>query len=265
MTVAVLASCGSVTGKAPMSAASSSQTTVKPTATGPVTPAQLAATLMAGASTVTSGHISLSSTYGGQEILSAEGDETLAGGKLTAMRMDEKVGSVSLTLMVVDEVVYVKMPASVVKNGKPWVKATASSANPSLKKLAASFSALEKSASLQQYSALTEAASSLKTIAVLEQLNGVAVAHYSMLVDITKVHSEALTDGMKKSMAQAGVSKLPVDLWVDEQGRTVKMAERFQVQGKTMTVDMTMTRINQPVTIAAPPASLISAPSELRS
>ena len=263
--VALLAACGSSTGNASTSAASPSSTTAKPTATGPVTTAQLASTLMAGANTVTSGHISLSSTYGGEKVISAEGDETLAGGKLTAMRMDEKVGPVSLTLMIVDKVVYVKMPANVVKNGKPWVKATVSSTNPGLKKLAALFSSLEQSASLRQYSAFTEAASSLKTVSVLELLNGVAVAHYSMLVDITKVHNEAVTAEMKKGMAQAGISKLPVDLWVDEQGRTVKMAERFEVQGKTMAVDMTLTRINQPVSIVAPPASLTSDQSELRS
>jgi hypothetical protein len=263
MAVALLAACGSSTGNASTSAASASSTTVKPTATGPMTTARLATTLVAGAKTVTSGHITLSSTYGGQKVLSAEGDETLAGGKLTAMRLDEKVGSISLTLMIVDKVVYVKMPANVVKNGKPWVKATAASTDPSLKKLASSLSSLEKSTSLGQYGAFTEAAGSLKTIAVLEQLNGVAVAHYSMVVDVTKVHSEFLTDEMKSGLAKAGISKMPVDMWVDEQGRTVKVAERFEVQGKTMAVDMKMTRINQPVTIVAPPASLTSAPSEL--
>lgn len=130
MSVARLAACGSSTGKATTSAASPSSTTAKPTATGPMTPARLATTLMAGSNTVTSGHISLSTTYGGEKVLSAEGDETLSGGKLTAMRIDEKVGPASLTLMIVDKVAYVKMPASVVKNGKPWVKATASSTNP---------------------------------------------------------------------------------------------------------------------------------------
>lgn len=265
MTVALLAACGSSTGKATTSAVSPSSTTAKPTATGPMTPARLATTLMAGSNTVTSGHISLSTTYGGEKVISAEGDETLSGGKLTAMRIDEKVGPASLTLMFVDKVAYVKMPASVVKNSKPWVKANASSTNPVLRKLATSLNSLEESTSLNQYSAFTQTASSLRTVAVLELLNGVAVAHYSMLVDVTRNHTKAVTDEMRKSMAQAGISKLPVDLWVDEQGRTVKVAERLEVQGKTLAFDMTMTRINRPVSIVAPPASLTSDPSELTS
>ena len=157
------------------------------------------------------------------------------------------------------------MPASVVKNGKPWVKATASSTNPVLKKLAAWLNLLEESTSLNQYSAFTQTASSLRTVAVLELLNGVAVAHYSMLLDVTRNHTKAVTDEMRKSMAQAGISTLPVDLWVDEQGRTVKVAERLEARGKTLAFDMTMTRINRPVSIVAPPASLTSDPSKLTS
>jgi hypothetical protein len=265
VTVALLAACGSSASSASTSAASPSPTTAQPTTRGPVTPAQLATTLLAGANTVTSAHITLSSSYGSEEVLGAEGDERMAAGKLTAMRLEENFGPTRLTLMLVDKVVYVKMPANVVTNGKPWVNATEASTNPGLKKLAAAVSSLEKSTSLHQFSDYTQAAGSLKTIAVLEQLDGVAVAHYSMLVDVTKLHNEALTDAMKKGLAQAGISRMPVDLWVDEQGRTVKMAERFEVQGKTMAVDMTLTRINQPVSIVAPPASLTSGQSELRS
>jgi head-tail adaptor len=262
MSVVVLAACGSPTGKAPTPAAASggASTTAHVTATGPVTPAQLASTLIAGAKSVTSAHISMSSTVGGQKVLSAEGDETLAGGKFTAMRLNETVLKVNLTILIVDRTVYVKMPAGANKGAKPWVKATVASKNPGLKQLATSISSLEQSTSPSQYGALTEVASSFKTIAV-EQLNGVAVSHYSMLVDVSKVHNAAVTEAMTKALAQAGITKIPVEIWVDEQGRTVKAAERFKVQGQSLSVDMSMTRINQPVSIVAPPASQVSADS----
>jgi hypothetical protein len=266
MTVVMLAACGSSTGKAstPATSTGRASATAHVTTTGPVTPAELAVTLQAGAQRVTSAHLTLSSAVRDQSILSAEGDEMLVGGKLTAMRLNEKVAGTNLTLLLVDGGVYLKLPANAVSNGKPWVKATAGSTNPALKKLAAAVSSLEESASLRQYGSLTEAASLLRTIAV-EQLNGVAVTHYSMLVDATKVHNAALTEAMKKAFVKAGITKIPVDLWVDEQGRTVKMAERFRVQGETLSVDMSLTRINQPVSIVAPPASLTSDPSELTS
>jgi hypothetical protein len=257
MTVVVLAACGSSTGTA---ASFTSSTTAYPTAPGPLTPAQLAVTLKASAKTASSAHIILSSTVGGQKVLTAEGDEAMAGGKLTSMRMKEKVGGMDLTFLIIHGTVFVKLPAREVKNGKVWVKATARSTDPFLRKLAASIDPVKESDSLSQYAAYPEAASSLRTVAV-ERLDGEAVTHYSMLVDVSKIHSAAFTEEMKKTIAKAGIVKVPVHLWVDKHDRTVKVAERFKVQGEFVSIDLSITRINKPVSIVAPSASQISARS----
>src|ERR1019366_4451722 len=54
---------------------------------------------------------------------------------------------------------------------------------------------------------------------------------------------------------KAGVTEIPEDLWVDENGRPVKGSNRFILNGQVVTSAFTISRLNQPVTITAPPAS----------
>lgn len=261
--VLVLAACGSSTNSVSSPAGGGrSGTPAKATSTGPMTPAGLVAQLKAGAIGVTSAHLSMSTTAGGQSVVAMEADEILADGRLTAMSLKEKVGSVHVSILMVDGAVFVKLPGSESKGGKLWARATTRSTNPALKELASSISSIQEGSSLTQYEAFAGAASRFRTIAV-EKVNGVSAAHYSMMVDVTKVQGAAMNEAMKKSLAQTGITKIPVDLWVDEQGRTVKVAERFQVQGQALSVDIRLTRINKPVTIVAPPASQVMADGEM--
>jgi hypothetical protein len=186
-----------------------------------------------------------------------QGVEKLADGKLTAMNVDEQVGGVTLTLLLVDGALYVKLPGTTNTGGKPWAKATADSTNPTLKQLASSISSLEQSTSLSQYGSFAQAASSLKSVGS-EQVNGVAATHYSLIVDITKVDIAAFTPAVKQALAATGISTIPVDMWVDEQGRPVKLVEKFTVQGQPVSTDFTLSNINQPVTISAPPPSEVA-------
>jgi hypothetical protein len=225
-----------------------------------MTLAGLTAKLKEGSSGVTSARITMSGKVGSQSVLSLQGDERLVDGKLTAMRLNEKFGALNLTLLIVGDSLYVKLPANVRTSGKSWVLATEESTNPALRELAASVSSLRQSASMGQYASLTDVASHFRSVGV-ERVNGATVSHYSLLVDIAKVDNPAITAAMRKALKQVGITRIPLDLWVDEQGRTVRMAERFRVQGETVSIDITMTRINRPVTIVAPPASQVSTTS----
>jgi hypothetical protein len=95
---------------------------------------------------------------------------------------------------------------------------------------------------------------SLKTIGT-EQVNGAVATHYSLMVDVAKVHGAGLTEAAKAALTQAGITKIPVDVWVDSHNRPVKMSEKFTVQGQIVSTEATVGQFNQPVTIAAPPAS----------
>jgi hypothetical protein len=269
--VLVLAACGPSTGGGSASAVASGgpttsarvTPTAKVTATAPITLVGLKAKLKAGSASVTSAHLTMSGTIRGQSYLSVQGDETLTAGKLTALRLNQKVAGLNLTMVIVDDTLYVKLPVNARKNGKPWVKATEESADPAMRQLAASVKTLRESASMSQYESLTESASLFRTVGV-ERLNGVAVTHYSLMVDVTKERGAAISDAMRKSLKTLGISKIPVDIWVDGQGRTVRMAERFKVKGETVSIEVTMTRINRQVTIVAPPASQVSTDSRVK-
>jgi hypothetical protein len=256
--VAALAACGSFSSNPSMPAATSLGDSSAPTsATGPLTSAELAVKLEAGSRNVTSAHITLSSTVGSARVLVAQGDETLAAGKLTAMNLNEQVGPLNMTILLVDRGLYVKLPSNLNTSGKPWEKATAGSRNPVLSQLASSIASVEQSASLTQYGSLAQAATSLKTIGA-EQVNGAAATHYSLIVDVTKVHGAAVTEATKAALAQAGITKIPEDLWVDAQGHPVKVSQRFTIRGQVVSTVFTISQLNQPVTISAPPASQVS-------
>lgn len=258
MTVAVLAACGSASSN-PSTSAATPTATSPATAAGPITSAKLAAYMNAGSS-VTSMHLTMSVTVGNKRVLTAEGDEVLAAGKVSAMSLNEQVGPTKLMILVVDRGVYVRLPPSMNKGTKPWLKATVGSTNPVLRQLAASLDTVEQSATLTQYGSFAQAASSLRTVGS-EQVNGQRATHYSLMVDVAKVHSAALSAATKAAMAQAGVTKIPVDIWVDGQGHPVKVSDRFTLKGQVVSTDFSASRLNQPVTITAPPASQVSTSS----
>lgn len=80
----------------------------------------------------------------------------------------------------------------------------------------------------------------------------------TLSVDPTKVHAAGITAAAKAALAQAHITKIPVDLWVDSRNRPVKMSEKVTVKGQTVSLPATMGQFNQPVTITAPPASQVS-------
>jgi hypothetical protein len=157
ITVAVLAACGSPSSSSSRSSGSSS-TPDRVTKTGSLTGVELAVNLKAGTG-LTSMHFFISSKAGSKSVLSAQGDEKLANGRLAAMRLNENVGPLNVALLLVDGQLYVKLPSNLNKSGRPWEKATAGSTNPVLKKSASTMSSLEQSASLNQYGSLAQAAS----------------------------------------------------------------------------------------------------------
>ena len=245
ITITALAACGLV---------SSNPGTTSDVDATTLTSANLAAKLEAGSRGVTSAHIALSSKVGNQSVLTAQGDETLADGKLTAMSLNEQVGTLNLTMVLVDGGVYLKLPPNLNQTGKPWVKATTESSSPVLRQLASSAGSLKQNASLSQYTSLAQAASFLQAVGT-EQVNGAAATHYSLTVDVAKVPGTALNQGSKAALEKAGVTAIPADLWVDQRGRLVKGTERFTVNRQVVTSTFTVSRLNQPVKISAPPAS----------
>ena len=80
-TTAALAACSSSSIK-PSTSTTTPSATASPTATGPLTSAELAAKLKAGAAGVTSARVNLSTKIGTETVLTMQAEEKLADGKL---------------------------------------------------------------------------------------------------------------------------------------------------------------------------------------
>ncbi len=217
-----------------------------------LTAAGLAADLESGGLGIKSAHLTLAVSAAGQDVV-AQGDETLASGKLTALNLDEKIGTMALSIRIIGSSLYVKLPPTLAPGTKPWFKASAASSNPMLKQLAASIASTQQSASLDSYRAFASAATSIKVVGSTT-VGGAPATHYALVVDVSKLPASSAT----APLAKAGIKTLPVDLWVDQQHRPVQIVEKLTVQGQPVTTTVTIGNFDAPVSISAPPASQVA-------
>ena len=210
--------------------------------------AGLAESLRRGISSVSSVHLVLNVTNPSQTI-SSEGDARLAGGTLQDLDITEELGSVGKRrLLIVDQATYAQL-GTANPAGKPWLLVTRDSTNPTARNLAVSLEAVRRSASLDHFSAFASAARTV-TLAGKESVNGTPVNHYSIQVDVTK-----LPDGTpgRAPLLAAGITTLPIELYVDDQGRPVKATQDLTVQGQHTSTLIAFSKFNDPVSISAPP------------
>ncbi len=221
-----------------------------------LTPATLAARLQAGAKGITSAHITLTTALGGKSLVSAQGDETLAAGKLVNMDLSEQVSGMTIGLRLVGSSVYAKLPAGAGGSAaKPWVRADATSSNPVLKGLASGLASARDSGSLSSYGAFAQVASSIKD-AGPATVAGIATEHYRLMLDSSKLSAINPSAG---GLAKAGIgASIPVDLWIDTGGRPVQFVMTLTAQGQTVVSKVLVTKFNAPVTITAPPADQLA-------
>lgn len=100
-----------------------------------------------------------------------------------------------------------------------------------------------------------------------EEVRGAPATHYKGTIDLNKVADQApeeLREQMKASidaMTKAvGVDAIPVEVWIDEQGRAVRMAQSFDFEqgataGSSMSMTMDIFDFGTEVDIEIPPAS----------
>jgi hypothetical protein len=148
----------------------------------------------------------------------------------------------------------VQLPPSINRTGKAWALVSTSSSNPVIKQLATTLESAQQSASLQQYTDFTEAASGLQVVGQ-EQVAGADATHYHLTVDVTKLPQASPG---REQLLTAGVLSLPVDVWVDAKGRPVKLTEELTVQDQQVSTVVTVGSFDAPVSITAPPADQVS-------
>jgi hypothetical protein len=198
--------------------------------------------------------VAITTTLSG-ETITAAGDETLSNGTLTAADVTENVpGQGSFRLIIVNDKSYAGLPASMNHTGKPWVLVSANSADPMIRGLAATLDQLESSASVTAIAQFAPAATGV-TDKGSENVGTVPATHYGFTVQVAKLPS---TFPGKAALQQAGLIAIPVELWVDEQGRPVKITQRLAVAGQTSDTTVLVTGYDKPVHILAPPGDQVS-------
>ncbi len=128
------------------------------------------------------------------------------------------------------------------------------SSNATVRALAGSLDSALSSASIGSVNAFITAA---KTVTPLgeQTINGVKTTHYAVVVDIAKLPADLPG---KDSLVASGLTTLPLDLYVDDQGRPIQVSEDFKVQGQQVKSLVNVSDYNKPVTVTAPPASQVS-------
>ena len=250
MTTAVLAGCGAAGSPAAAPSSTASSSAPAP----PTDAAGLARLLQASAASVHSAHLTMS-VVAGTVTISGTGNELLAQGKLQAMDLTETVPPVGELRIVIDAgKTYLKLPATLNHTAKPWVLVSPTSTNPVVRRLGSTLQSVKETTSLDQFTTFTSAAR--VTGHMQETLDGVPVTHYGLSVDVAKL--PATLPGKQQLMA-ARLTTLPVDLWVDRQGRLLKFAENLTVKGQHVATTISIGQYNAPVTITPPPAAQVSA------
>jgi hypothetical protein len=247
---------GQVDGSTPAGQSSAGQTPSSPSSGGkPTDAAGLGGLMQTAIAGIKTAHITLDINAAGQKV-SGVGDEKMLGGKLIAMDLTENLpgGAGSIRLIIVDGKTYAKLPPSLNTSGKPYILVSPNSTNPTVKALAGSLDSALSSASLGSVGAFVTAAKSvvLKGTATVD---GVQTSHYSIVVDIAKL--PASLPG-KDELSAGGLSTLPLELYIDDQGRPVQVTESLQVQGQSISTDVKVSDYNKPVSVTAPPASQVS-------
>ena len=139
-------------------------------------------------------------------------------------------------------------------SGKPWVLVSTNSADPMIRTIAATLGQLISSASVMAIPQFAPATTGV-TDKGHEVVAGVPATHYGFTVQVAKLPS---TFRAKAVLQQAGLVSIPVELWIDAEGRPVKITQRVAVSGQTSDTTVSITAYNTPLRISAPPADQVS-------
>jgi hypothetical protein len=214
-------------------------------------------------SAATTAHYQMDMSVAGVQI-GGDGQLQLAGTNTKVqMNMSTPVGDIEAVIM--GGTMYVKLPQSLMRTGKPWVKFDANGTDPVSKQLSALTS--EEQQNLDPTKMLTMIAP-FATITGQRQdtVSGASATEYTISVNTAKmVQSNLMTPQMRSLLNNSNVqlpANLTYNVWLNSAELPVKFAfvEPVNVPGggaQTVTVSMTYTNWGQPVDIQAPPADQI--------
>jgi hypothetical protein len=215
--------------------------------------AALAKQLRTALSTIHAAHLGVDVGFSGQS-LAGQGDETLRGGQMQALRVDGNLpGFGSAQLLNVGGKLYAKLPAALNPGGKPYIAVTPASRNQTVQLLQPVLTPALTVASLGNLPDFVDAADSVTTVGK-QSVNGTQTTHYKVVVDVAKLPAASPA---RDVLSGANVHTLPVQLYVDSAGRPAEITSVLPVAAQKVQAKIVVSRFDEPVTITAPPASQV--------
>jgi hypothetical protein len=240
----LLAGCTSSGGSAPSTPATES------TSASSAAAAQLAGKVQQGVAGLRSAHLQvLAGALGGN----IAGDVTFAKGETTASDVTIDQGNGPVEVITVKGTSYAKLPSSHNTSGKPWVQVKSDSSNEFVRALSGTLSLTGAATSLGALTGLLETAVTSVKDTGQENVTGVDAEHYGLMIDPKKATGE-----LASVLSVAGSKPLPVDLWIDAQGRPVQIRIAVPFGQQSLPLLVKVSKFNAPVHISAPPASQVS-------
>jgi LppX/LprAFG-like lipoprotein len=155
---------------------------------------------------------------------------------------------------------YLKMPALAQQLGKPWVKFSfAQVQNGTGISLAQLIQQAQQNNPLVQTQMLTGATN--VRLAGHQVIDGVPTTHYTgtytVAAALAKLPS-SLRATEQKGLSALGVTSVQFSVWIDGQHQARKILAHETGTSEQATVTLTVTGINQPITVTLPPASQVT-------
>jgi hypothetical protein len=161
----------------------------------------------------------------------------------------------ALRMILIGDALYLKLPDSINPTDRPRVHISQQTIDPVLAPFVSVLQQLQYAASMDRNAVFACASDQVQNRGQ-QTINGTPASHYSLTVRIDRLPSDFPDLDVVKS---AGVTSIPLDLWVDRQGRTVKLTEQIAVGGQQSSTEVLMSGFNKKVTIYAPPPDQVAA------
>lgn len=253
LALAASAALLTVTACGPASTGTASSTAASSSSAMPTDAAGVSTLLRESSSRIHSAHLDMTITAAAMT-LKGTGDETLAGGKLQTLDLTENVPQLGpLRVIIAGGKTYLQVPTSLSHANKPWVLVTPTSSNPVVRQLATTLQSVQQAAALDQFTTFSSAAT--VTSHDRQTLDGAPATHYVLSVDVAKLPA---TMPGKQQLTTAGVTTLPIEMWLDEKGRLVKFTQNLKVQAQQVSTVVTLGKFDAPVTVTPPPADQVA-------
>jgi hypothetical protein len=160
--------------------------------------------------------------------------------------------------------IFVKLPPNVIPGSKPWVRLDFSALSQQAGISLGSLGQLRSADPSQALEFLKGAVGDMRKVGT-ETVRDAQTTHYAGTLDLKKASSNVSADvkpAVDQAISSLGTSKLPADVWLDDQGRVRKLhlqaGGTAQATAPAGTVELELYDFGTPANVQPPPADQVT-------